>query len=154
METKLYTVEEVAGILNLHPKTVVRFIHEGKITARKIGRSWMISGADLKAYAHAELAPGDGLQTAEKPVPHYETLSDRISVSAVIEITEENSEEASRISNSLMAVLNCKDESFGQSRFDFFYYPETQKAKYVLYGSPEFITRILGIFEMLCAQKD
>ncbi|MCX7027107.1 MAG: hypothetical protein NT061_06445 [Spirochaetes bacterium] len=78
----------------------------------------------------------------------------RIAVSAVVEIDEQNSEEASRISNSLLAMLNCKDESWGKSRFDFVYYPEVRKAKYILYGTPGFIAAVLGTFTMLCAQKE
>jgi hypothetical protein len=32
MELKLYTISDLTTILNLHPKTILRFIHEGKIT--------------------------------------------------------------------------------------------------------------------------
>ena len=72
----------------------------------------------------------------------------------MVEIDEENSEEASRISNSLMAMLNGKDDSWGRTRFDFFYYPEIRKAKYVLYGSPKFIAAVLGAFDLFAAQKE
>ena len=150
MEPILYSIEELSGILKLHPKTILRFIHEGKIKARKIGRTWMVSQEDLRDYAHGELA-GRGKPAEE---PRFDTIAERISVSAVIEITEANSEEASRISNSLMAMLNCKDESWGRSRFDFFYYPEIGKAKYVLYGSPAFINAILVVFERLYQQEE
>lgn len=150
MEQTLYSIANLAKILKLHPKTILRFIHEKKIKARKIGRSWMVSGDELKEYTHSELSG------AEKPrlEPDYASLTERIAVSAVVEIDEENSEEASRISNSLMAMLNGKDESWGETRFDFFYYPEVRKAKYIIYGSIKFITAILGTFEMLCAMKE
>ncbi len=153
MEHKLYSIADLSDILKLHPKTILRFIHEGKIKARKIGRSWMVSRDELKEYAHSEFA------VEEKP--RQETnktdsanLAERIAVSAVVEIDEENSEEASRISNSLMAMLNGKDNSWGKTRFDFFYYPEIRKAKYVLYGSPKFIAAVLGTFDLLAAQKE
>jgi excisionase family DNA binding protein len=149
MNTKLYSIKELSKVLDLHPKTIQRFIHEGKITAKKIGRTWRVSETDLKAFCHDELA--------DNPVPKgsvsYDTLKDRISVSAVIEIKEQNSEEASRISNSMMAMLNSDKESDGKSRFDFFYYPEIEKAKYVFYGTPKFIERIIGTFDLLCSSK-
>ena len=71
-------------------------------------------------------------------------------MSAVVEIDEENSEEASRISNSLMAMLNGKGESWGKTRFDFFYYPEVRKAKHVIHGSVKFITAILAFLLSAC----
>ena len=149
MEPKLYSISELTNILKLHPKTILRFIHEGKIKARKIGRSWMISEVDLKIYCHGELSAIE----PPKLSPKYDTLKDRISVSAVVEIKEQNSEEASRISNSLMAMLNSEKDSDCKSRFDFFYYPEIEKAKYVFYGTSGFIGRILNTFELLCSEN-
>jgi hypothetical protein len=80
-------------------------------------------------------------------------LTDRISVSAVIEIREQNSEEASRISNSILAMLNSDRDSDEKSHYNFFYYPEIEKAKYVFYGTPQFIGRIINTFELLCSRK-
>ncbi|MDX9783391.1 MAG: helix-turn-helix domain-containing protein [Spirochaetia bacterium] len=145
MNTTFYSIEELAGILKLHPKTILRFIHEGKIRAQKIGRSWRVSQEALKEYSHAELAaPVEGVEAVD-----FNSIGARMRVSAVIEIDEQNSEEASRLSNTLMAALNCKDPSWGNSRFDWFYYPETRKAKYILYGTPGFIGEIMVMFSRL-----
>lgn len=145
MTAKLYTINELSSILNLHPKTILRFINEGKIKGNKIGRTWRVTEQDLKVFCHGELA------TEEKPVikPDYDTLHDRITISAVIEIKEQNSEEASRISNMFMAVLNSETDYMHKSRFDFFYYPEIEKAKYVIYGSADFVTRIIEMFNQI-----
>ena len=143
MEQKLYSVEEIARFLDLHPKTVRRFIREGKIKARKIGRTWRIQPADLREYAHGELAD----IREESGFSPDTGLQERISVSAVIEIHEGSREEASRISNSLIAMLNCKDPSWGKSRYDFIYDPETKKARFILYGSPRFLRDVLKAFE-------
>jgi hypothetical protein len=51
-------------------------------------------------------------------------------------------------------MLNSKDESWSKTRFDFLYYPEAQKAKYIFFGRSEFITEILHSFDMLCRQKE
>lgn len=149
MKLKLYSISDLTTILKLHQKTILRFIHEGKIKARKIGRSWMVSEDDLKSYCHSELSDK---QTAVS-LPDYDTIQERIRVSTVVEIVEQNSEEASRISNSLIAMLNSEKGNNGTSRFDFFYYPEIQKAKYVFYGNPAFISRILNTFDGLCRKE-
>ena len=143
MEQKLYSIEDLVPILKLHSKTILRFIHEGKIRARKVGRTWMVQQDALDFYLQGDsVEPKSETQTQEG-------VARRITVSAVIEIEEQNSDEATRLSNSLLALLNSKDDSFGKSRFDFFYYPEIQKAKYVLYGSPKFISLILETFHVL-----
>ncbi len=141
-----YSVEDLTGILKLHPKTILRFIHEGKIRARKIGRSWRIGQDALREYAHAELAVSD---PPAARIVDPGSISTRMRVSAIVEIDEQGSEDASRLSNSLMAALNCKDPSWGTSRFDFLYYPEIRKAKYVLYGTPAFIGEIMTMIGRL-----
>lgn len=145
MEQLFYSVKELAQILALHPKTVQRFIRQGTIKARKIGRAWKISQQNLKEYAHAELKPKDSFKKQAK----NQQTNPKITVSAVIEITNQNSEEASRLSNSLIALLNSKDPAWSKTRYDFIYQPETQKAKFILYGSPQFISSIMKIFEVL-----
>ncbi len=150
MEPKLYNVTELKEILKLHPKTILRFINEGKLNARKIGRSWMVSEEELRRYCHAEFAETNNPEEKKKVI---DDLADRISVSAVVEINEQDSKEASRVSNTMIAMLNSNKEYDGKSRFDFFYYPEIQKAKYIFYGSPGTISRILSTFEMICSQK-
>ena len=137
-------------ILKLHPKTILGFIQEGKIVARKVGRAWMVQEDALNEYLRGSAVEP---QVKDETV-NYHTLANRINVSAVIEVTEHNSEEATRISNSLLALLNGRDESFGKARFDFLYYPEIRKAKYLLYGSPKFISSVLEKFDVLCQQQE
>lgn len=142
---QFYSIKELAKILKLHPKTILRFIHEGKIEAQKVGRSWRVSREALKKYTHAELAFSE---RSDKSV-ESEPMSGRVRVSAVIEINEHNSEEASRISNSLMAGLNCKDPTWGNTKVDFLYYPEIQKAKYIVFGTPAIIGEIMNMLNVL-----
>ena len=49
MSEEIYTVEQFAERLKLHPKTVLRFIREGRVRAMKVGRSYRILRSDLEA---------------------------------------------------------------------------------------------------------
>jgi len=146
--TEMYTVEQVAKILDLHPKTVLRFIHQGALKAHKIGRAWRIKQEDLRIYAHGELANRPPEPVSERP------LGERISVSAVLEIEEGDSNEVSRISNTVIAVLNTKDPAWGPTRYDLIYHPETRKARFVLFGSPAFLRTIMELVEVLLRKAD
>jgi len=148
MENKYYSVEEISRILDLHPKTVRRFIREGKIKAKKIGRAWKIHQDDFKEYAHGELDQPKQDKINYSPPG----AKGRIHVSAVVEIHEKESEEASRISNSLIAMLNSKDPSWGNARYDLIYHPEEGKARFVLYGTPAFIAAIMKFFDIIRQQ--
>lgn len=93
----------------------------------------MESEADLESYVHGELSG----RAEHEEAPSGRQLAERISVSAVVEIDEQGS-----------------DEAWGPTRFDFFYYPEIRKARYVLYGTAAFIAAALGTFDSLCAPKE
>lgn len=149
MKHNMYSVTELSDILDLHPKTVRRFIREGKIKGTKIGRSWKVHQSDLRQYTHSELTNEVKDEVVYSPADN----PDRITVSAVIEIWEKNSDEASRISNSLIALLNTKDPSWGKTRYDFIYQPEVGKARFILYGSPAFIGAIMRIFAVISTQE-
>ena len=51
MAHPLFTVEQAAQHLNLHPKTVLRYIRDGRLTATRMGKSYRILRADLDAFA-------------------------------------------------------------------------------------------------------
>ena len=51
MSGSLYTVEQAAERLKLHPKTVLRMIREGRLKAARIGKAYRIAGDDLDAVA-------------------------------------------------------------------------------------------------------
>ncbi|MBI9106588.1 MAG: helix-turn-helix domain-containing protein [Spirochaetales bacterium] len=148
MEKIMYTVGEIAEILGLHPKTVQRFIREGSLKARKIGRAWKIHVDDFKEYAHGELAPKSSAEISSAPaIP----IEHRLSVSAVIELRNAQNDEASRISNTLIAVLNGKDPAWGASRYDFLHDRDTGTARFILYGTPLFISSIMKMLDPLLA---
>ena len=50
MKETYYSVEQIAQMLNIHPKTIQRYIREGKINAVKLGKSWRVSGHDLSRF--------------------------------------------------------------------------------------------------------
>ncbi|GKY86350.1 helix-turn-helix domain-containing protein [Sinisalibacter aestuarii] len=143
----MYTVAEVAELLKLHPKTVLRHIRTGRLAARKAGRSWRITQDALRAYTHAELASGPAAIRPDMP------LGERLRVSAVFEIPEGGAEDAQRLAASLMALMNCKDPSWGPARFDVVHQPETGVSRAVLYGTPAFLSAALSAVEVFVSDN-
>lgn len=45
---ELYSPHEVAKILDVHVKTVRRYLRDGTIIGQKIGGSWKVSSEELK----------------------------------------------------------------------------------------------------------
>ena len=59
--TDLFSVEQVAERLGLHVRTVRRYVREGRLRARRIGKQYRIARADYEVFTEgtADGAPGD-----------------------------------------------------------------------------------------------
>lgn len=49
-----YSLQEVAEILQVSERTVFRYIHDNKLGANKVGGTWRVAGAALKAFLEGE----------------------------------------------------------------------------------------------------
>lgn len=48
--TKLYSIRDLEKILPITPLTIRKYIREGKIKGRKIGKNWYVTKEDLEAF--------------------------------------------------------------------------------------------------------
>jgi len=50
----LYTLQEVADMLQVSERTAFRYIHDKKLPAKKIGGTWRVTNTDLRAFVAGE----------------------------------------------------------------------------------------------------
>lgn len=138
MQNKYYSVEKISKLLDIHPKTVQRYIREGKIRATKIGKSWRISGHDLSAFTEST-----------KKLQIYDVPKKEVKISCVADIDVFDSEEAVRIINALTAALNVKPPEFGNSTMYAQYLIHENKVRVTLWGNIAFMTAMMQSIETL-----
>lgn len=147
MKDNIFTVDEVAALLDLHPKTVRRYIREGKLKANKIGGQWRVMRDDLESFVGSEDIVNHKSPNGKIIKESFGILEKKYEkktqVSAVIDYYVDHKEEAERISNSIIAVMNSKDPEYGEARFDFIYYENQKKARFILWGGLMFIGNLL-----------
>lgn len=139
MEHIYYTVAKVAKILDIHEKTVQRYIREGKLRAVKVGKAWRITGHDLSLFVQ-----GDKPQTAPITFPR-QTGDKRIMVSSVVDIDVDNMDEAMSIVNTLTAALNSKQDEYGKSTMNAQFVEQENKVRVMLYGNIKFTESIMWL---------
>lgn len=119
MEKDLYSVEQVADLLNLHVKTVRGYVREGRLKAVRIGKQYRISGEDLAAMTGRPLA-------SFRPEPVQRTR--HVEVSSIVEIDAVSPETANR----LMVMAGASG-----IRVETIYNRERGHLKVILVGSME-----------------
>ena len=143
MDETYYTVEQIAGLLNIHPKTIQRYIREGKLRAVKLGKSWRVTGHDLSTFTES----GGAAPTRDAPrLP--------ATASSVIDIDVGTREDAIRIMNALTAVQNAKPPEYGRSSLHVQFIEAEMKVRVSLWGGIPFMTAMLDAVGMLVNPND
>lgn len=149
MDNKYYSVEQISHMLGFHPKTIRRYINEGKLRANKVGKQYRISGHDLSV-----LVEGFGLDISDLNGQIANNTSNSITVSAVVDISVHDKDEADRISNTLIAAMNNKDPAYGKSTLNVQRINNGQKIRVMLWGTLFFVETVLGCISVLDDQKE
>ncbi|OZV13130.1 hydroxyacid dehydrogenase [Tissierella sp. P1] len=154
MEGKFYTVNQVAEILGMHHKTIRKFITQGKLGANKLGKQWRISEEDLNSFMKQDVNTSDEDIKEDEEIEfstneiNLSIIRPKINVSAVIEINEIDMEQYMRISNTLIAIMNCKDPSIGKSTMNMKYSKKDNRLRVMLWGTMKFTEEMLSTISL------
>jgi excisionase family DNA binding protein len=140
MNKDYYTVEQISDMLNIHPKTIQRYIREGRLRAAKIGKSWRITGHDLSVFIESNGPEGPGSENR---------LARSIVASSVIDIVVGGKEDAIRIMNTLTAALNAKPPEYGQSSMQSQYIERENMVRVTLFGDIRFMALMMDMIASL-----
>ncbi|ABR35748.1 MULTISPECIES: helix-turn-helix domain-containing protein [Clostridium] len=161
MENQFYTIDKVAEILGMHHKTIRKFITEGKLAASKVGKQWRISGHDLSLFMEKNNVNINNKKTSDESSIDFltngevkEAEKQKINVSTVVDINDVDKEQYFRISNTLIAVMNCKDPKMGKSTINMKYDEKENRLRVLLWGNVSFIEEMLKSISMLVEQTN
>ena len=150
MECYLYSVEKVANLLEVHQKTILRYIKEGKLKAKKVGGRWRIHGNDLSNFVgHKDPADPETFYPIERTKKTKAGGSPEPWVSTVVLRENIDKEDAIRISNTLIALMNTKGKKDSKSRLDTIFFEEDLKIQVLIWGNLNFTQRLLKVLEEL-----
>lgn len=133
MSNVLVTVEQAAEELKLHPKTVLRYIHEGRLQAKRIGKAYRINRAKLDAFA--------GMASGRTRPPRD------VRATVIVEVPALAPEAAERMATFLGAAAGGDAETrplHVNTAFD----PTSGDLKIVLIAAPSDAARLLELIEL------
>src|SRR5579871_4478991 len=112
MASDLYSVDQVADLLNLHVRTVRNYVRDGRLKAVRIGKQYRIAREDLAAMTGRPAASFE---------PEPVRRERHIEVSSIVEIDAIGPETVRRLTNLLMASGNRRDAGEDQLRIEMVY---------------------------------
>jgi len=133
MSEEVYTVEQFAERLKLHPKTVLRFIRDGRLRAVKVGKSYRILRTDMEAMTG--VVRGSELKTPR--------------VTSIVDIPEVEPDLAQRLARQLPSLRISQTAHPDPMSLDVAYDPARKHLKVVIVGSPEDTAAMLKMIQVL-----
>lgn len=132
-DDELCTVEDAAQKLRLHPRTILRFIHEGRLPATRVGKAFRILRSDFEAFA--------GLPArSQAPEPPK--------VTCIVDVPNVGEPLARRWAHALPGALNAKASGDGRPvRPEIIHDPERSELRIVLVTSPDVISRLMRLVQ-------
>jgi excisionase family DNA binding protein len=139
MAQELYSVEQVADLLDLHVKTVRGYVRDGRLKAVRIGKQYRIAREDIEALT--------GL-AAESWDP--EVLRHRhVEASSIIEIHAISPDKASQVSKALARAAESAHGADGALRVDAIHDERRGRLKLVLIGDLRGTTGLMKLADGL-----
>lgn len=138
VHSNLFSAEQVAELLNLHVKTIRRYLRDGRLKAKRIGKEYRVTRAALEEFAGQ-------LQPVEKPVARTR----HVIASTLIDVDAISPRDSDRVTTMIMASLNGRKEEPDSSRVDTIYYPEQARLRVTITASPMVTCELIRMIDVL-----
>ena len=139
MAEEFCTVDFAAERLKLHPKTVLRFIREGRLPARRIGKAYRIRRSDLDAFA--------GVPPEARPAAQP-------SVTSIVDIPGIGEALAQKWARTVTNALNAKPAGGPLLRADVVYDPAREHLKIIVVGPPGDVANLMNLVSVWLEQLE
>lgn len=134
MSNNLVTVEQAARELNLHSKTVLRYIRDGRLAATRIGKSYRIERAKLDAFAGVALGKAETAGGAR--------------TTCIVDIPNLSAEGAQRLAGFLHSAALSGNAETPSLHLETAFDPKTENMKVVMIGSISDVRKLLELVQL------
>jgi excisionase family DNA binding protein len=150
MNNDYLTIDQGAGKLGVHPKTVRRYISSGKISAQKIAGSWRINPESVESYLNSCESSDNFNQQVSKDDfcifmdnDHFDS-EEKIQVCTIVDYFVSDSS-VKELLKDVMGVVAEHSLENKKSRFNYVYDDSENKIRLVFWGTPSYMHRIMSI---------
>ena len=141
---QLFTVDEVAGRLNLHVRTIRRFIREGRLPAKRIGKEYRVTRTALDEFAG----------TTHEPAGEVIPQTRHVLVSSIVDVDAISPDESQRITTLIMAGLNSRRGEPDHPRVDSLYEAERGRLRVMITANPVLTCDLIRTISALAQPRD
>ena len=146
---KLYTVEDIAKMTSLTSRTIRNYLKDGSLQGQKIGGQWRFTMENIKQLFSNSIFLGDISRKNRQQVLNFISgtntdIHGEIQVCTIVDCYCENQKAGHKIYEKLVTVINNKDDD-SPAKFDYEFIKKRKKARFTLFGNPDYIIKTLQL---------
>ena len=144
MPSELLSVDQVAELLGLQPRTIRTYVRSGRLKATRIGKQYRIAREDLDRFTASGLPPEVAPAAIDTPRPDVD-----VDVSAAVRIDGIAARDADRIATAVLASVRSRGAGGGLLRVEVVHEPDRGRVRFVVLGTPEETADVLRLIGAL-----
>jgi excisionase family DNA binding protein len=148
---KLYTVEDIAKMTGFTSRTIRNYLKDGSLQGSKIGGQWRFKMENIKRLFDNSKFLNDINSHKKQQVLDFidgvnTDIQGEIQVCTIIDRYCENQKAGKHIYEKLVAVINdIKGDDHPMAKFDYEFIEKENKARFILFGNPDYIIKTLQL---------
>jgi excisionase family DNA binding protein len=144
MQHGMYSVEQVADLLDLHVKTVRGYVRDGKLKAVRIGKQYRIARADLEDFTGG---------TAPRPARETAVRNRRSEANTIVQVDAVDFDTMSHLTSTLTSAAQSRDHGGQPLRVSTVYDEERASLKVIILGGLEDTAGLLDLTAQLLGRN-
>ena len=145
---KLFTVEDIAKMTSLTSRTIRNYLKNGTLQGSKIGGQWRFTMENIRQLFNNSAFSNDLSRNNRLRVLNFVNNkitgnSGDIRICTIIDYFCASQAEGHRIYEKMVTVINNKPDDSSPAKFDYEYIEKDNKARFTLFGNPDYIVKSL-----------
>lgn len=145
---KLYTVEDIANMTSLTSRTIRNYLKDGSLQGKKIGGQWRFTIEDIKRLFDNSSFSKEITDNKKQEVLDFieginTDIQGKVQVCTIADYYFDEQNEAKQLCDKLISIFNNPDNKFNMAKFSYEIIDKENKARFTLFGPPDYIIKML-----------
>jgi excisionase family DNA binding protein len=154
---ELYTVNQIAKLLNVHEKTIRRYINNGRLEARKIGGQWRINQEAYnklinlgtccsKSNSDNQIGEDDFCVFMDSD---FFNSNEKVQICTIVDMYSEDMQQTRDVLEKLKSKAYDALARGARVKIEYHYEEVEKKARYVIWATPEEIEDFTAVIRQI-----
>ena len=148
---KLYTIDDIARMTSLTSRTIRNYLKDGSLQGKKIGGQWRFTMNDINRLFNSNKFEMEIKDESKRQIIDFmdgvnTDMTGEVQICTIADVYCEQ-DKGKLLSKEMTSYITDQHPESEYAKFDYEYIAKESKARFTLFGSPQFVIKLLKILE-------